>query len=388
MELWIPINNRRKQFAGISRDHLCDIQNGIQYQFPYPVRGGQLESIAGDITEESPDSFVGFKPFHRAKYVVLHHRQRKAGNLSREVYALTSTEVEQLLAVVISHLGSPTSSVRPVCLEEAEREVSGEQSVPLALPASLRKEQTHSGSGKLHVYGAIGALKRPVVLGKSLLMELFDDLVGRQVTPLGVVLGCAQLNHAYQMALDVTAGDELNKICTCKPAVNQQIVEAYSALDGVLHHIDGFIGLLHGVLLDAFFNTLASIVGRKTLTALLVRQALFPVWPTALLPMKREVEEQLAHAIAQKQRQTFVAEDTLMLDMREHLANKLTLTSALWSVSVIDNQADWLVMLSLCAAADLTQQLEVHRIQQLAPLDITIIHKTIEHVLLTTEQAA
>ena len=388
MELWIPINNRRKQFAGISRDHLCDIQNGIQYQFPYPVRGGQLESIAGDITEESPDSFVGFKPFHRAKYVVLHHRQRKAGNLSREVYALTSTEVEQLLAVVISHLGSPTSSVRPVCLEEAEREVSGEQSVPLALPASLRKEQTHSGSGKLHVYGAIGALKRPVVLGKSLLMELFDDLVGRQVAPLGVVLGCAQLNHAYQMALDVTAGDELNKICTCKPAVNQQIVEAYSALDGVLHHLYGLVGLLHGVLLDAFFNTLASIVGRKTLTALLVRQALFPVWPTALLPMKREVEEQLAHAIAQKQRQTFITKDALMLDMGEHLADELTLTPALWSVSVIDNQADWSFMRRLCASTDLTQQLEVHSIQQLAPFDITVIHVTIEHVFLTTEQVA
>ena len=58
------------------------------------------------------------------------------------------------------------------------------------------------------------------------------------------------------------------------------------------------------------------------------------------------------------------------------------------SVSVIDNQADRLVMLSLCATADLTQQLEVHRIQQLAPLDITVIHKTIEHVFLTTEQAA
>ena len=77
-----------------------------------------------------------------------------------------------------------------------------------------------------------------------------------------------------------------------------------------------------------------------------------------------------------------------MLDMGEHLTDELTPAAALRSVSVIDNQADWLVMLSLCAAADLTQQLEVHRIQQLAPLDITIIHKTIEHVLLTTEQAA
>ena len=104
--------------------------------------------------------------------------------------------------------------------------------------------------------------------------------------------------------------------------------------------------------------------------------------------MKREIEKQLAHPIAQKQCKTFVAKDGLVLKVRENLADELTLTSALRSVSVIDNQADRLVMLSLGAAADLTQQLEIHRIQQLAPLDITIIHKTIEHVLLATEQAA
>ena len=388
MELWIPINNRRKQFAGISRDHLCDIQNGIQYQFPYPVRSGQLESIAGDITEESPDSFVGFKPFHRAKYVVLHHRHRKAGNLSREVYALTSTEVEQLLAVVISHLGSPTSSVRPVCLEEAEREVSGEQSVPLSLPSPLREEQADGGSCELHINGAVGALQCPVVLCKSLLLELLDNLVGRQVAPLGVVLGLAKLNHAYQMALDVAARYEPHEGSAGKPAVNEQIVESDTPLDGILHHLYGLVGLLHGVLPDTLFHALARVVGRETLTALFVRQALFPVWPTALLPMKREVEEQLAHAIAQKQRQTFITKDALMLDMGEHLADELTLTPALWSVSVIDNQADWSFMRRLCASTDLTQQLEVHSIQQLAPFDITVIHKTIEHVFLTTEQVA
>ena len=104
--------------------------------------------------------------------------------------------------------------------------------------------------------------------------------------------------------------------------------------------------------------------------------------------MKREVEEQLAHAIAQEQCQALVAQDGLVLKVREHLADELTLASALGSVSIIDNQTDRLVVMTLCIAANLTQQLEVHRIQQLAPLDITVIHKTIEHVLLTTEQAA
>ena len=32
MELRIDINNRRKQFAGIGRDDLCDFQYGVQYE--------------------------------------------------------------------------------------------------------------------------------------------------------------------------------------------------------------------------------------------------------------------------------------------------------------------------------------------------------------------
>ena len=388
MELGILINDCGKQFAGIGRDYLCDFQDGVQYQFPYPVRCGQLESTCGGFAEESSDGLVGLKPLHRAKYVILHHGQREAGNLRREVHALTSAEVEQLLAIAISHLNSPAGSVRPVCLEKTEREVCCEQSVPLSISASLREEQTDGGASKFHIYRATGAFERPVVLGASLLLEFLDNLIGCQITPLGVVFGLPQFNHTNQMTLDVSAGNKTDEVCTGEPAVNEQIVESDAALDGILHHLDGLVNLRHRVLLDAFLDSLSAMILAIPCFALLVRQPLLLVRLAPLFAMKREIEEQLTHAIAQQQRQTFVAEDALMLDMGEHLADELTLTSALRSVSIIDNQADWLVMLSLCAAADLTQQLEVHRIQQFAPLDITVIHKTIEHVLLTAEQAA
>ena len=100
MELWIPVNNNRKQFAGIGRYDFCDFQDGIQYEFPYPVRGGQLESISRGFTEEGSDGLVGLKPLHRTQYVVLHHRQCEAGNLCGEMYTLALAEVQQLLAVV------------------------------------------------------------------------------------------------------------------------------------------------------------------------------------------------------------------------------------------------------------------------------------------------
>ena len=101
MELRIGINNRRKEFTSICRDYLCNFQDGDQYQFPYPVRGGQLKNTSCGFTEERSDGLVGLKSLHCTKYVILHHGQREAGNLRREVYALTSAEVEQLLAIVI-----------------------------------------------------------------------------------------------------------------------------------------------------------------------------------------------------------------------------------------------------------------------------------------------
>ena len=388
MELRIDINNRRKQFTGIGRNHLCDFQDGVKNKFPYPVRYRQLESTRSDITEERSDGLVCLKPFHRAKNVVLHHRQREAGNLSREVYALTLAEVEQLLLVVICHLGSPSHGVGTVCLEETEREVCCKQSVPLPIPASLGKEQAHGGSRKLHVNSAISALQRPVVLGKPLLLELLDNLVSSQVTPLSVILGLTQLDHAYQMALDVTAGNQTNKVGTGKPAVNEQIVETDATLDGILHHLNSLLGLLHGVLLDALLNTLSSVVGRESFTALLVREPLLLVGLPAFLSVNREVKEQLAQTVGKQKCHTLVPQFHPMLYMGEYLADKLRLHATLGSVSVIDNQADRLVMPGLCAMTDLPQQLEVHRIEQLAPLNVTIIHETIEHVLLTTEQAA
>ena len=388
MELRIDINNRRKQLAGIGRDDLCDFQYSVKYQFPYSVRYRQLESIRCDLTEECPKSLVCLKPLYRTKYVVLHHGQRKAGNLCREMHTLASAEVEQLLAIVVGHLGSPSHGVGTVCLEETEREVCGKQSVPLPILASFGEEQTDGGSCKLDVNSAVRALQGPVMLDQSFLMKALDNLIGLQITPLSVVLGLAQLDHTNQMALDVAAGNQADEVCAGKPAVNEQIVEADTTLDGILHHLDGLVGLLHGVLLNTFLDTLTGIVGRETLTALLVRQSLLLFWLPTLLSVQREVKEKLAQSISIKQSHALIAKDGLVQDMGEHLSDELTLASALRIVRIINNQTDGTLMGCVGTAADLTHQLEVHGIQQFAPLNVTIIHKTIEHVLLTTEQAA
>ncbi len=388
MELRIDINNHRKQFTGIGRDNLCDFQYGVQYKFPYPVRYRQFESIAGDITEECPKSLVCLKPLHRAKDVVLHHGQCKTGNLCREVHTLAPAEVEQLLAIVVGHLGSPSHGVGTVCLEETEREVCGKQPVPLSILASLGEEESNGSSCKFDVNSAVRALQSSVMLDLSFLMKAFDNLIGLQVPPLGVVLGLAELDHAKQVAFDVTAGNQANEVCTGKPTIHQQIVETDTSLDGKLYHLDGFLCLLHGILLDALLDTLVGIVCRESLAELLVRQSLLLVGLPAFLSVNREVEEQLAQSIGIEQSHALVAEDGLVQDMGEYLSDEFALTPAFRSIRVIDNQADWLVMRCFRTTADFSEQLEIHRIEQFAPLNVTIIHKTIEHVLLTTEQAA
>lgn len=58
MELRIGINNGRKQFAGIGREQLRDFQDGVQYQFPDPVRCGQLETTSCCLTEKCSDGLI------------------------------------------------------------------------------------------------------------------------------------------------------------------------------------------------------------------------------------------------------------------------------------------------------------------------------------------
>jgi len=118
MELRILIDNRGKQFTGISRDKLGYCQDGIHYKFPYLVRYGQLESVIGDFREQSPEGFIRLKTLYRTQYVILHHGECKTGNLCREMYRLTFAQIEQSLAIVIGYFRGPSNSVSPVCFQK------------------------------------------------------------------------------------------------------------------------------------------------------------------------------------------------------------------------------------------------------------------------------
>jgi len=77
-----------------------------------------------------------------------------------------------------------------------------------------------------------------------------------------------------------------------------------------------------------------------------------------------------------------------MQKMRMNLADKFCFLSSLGNIGVIDNQTNRSVSLGIGASANLSEQLRVHHVEQIAPSDIAIIHKPIEHVLFTFKHAA
>jgi len=388
MEPGILINNSSKQLTGVSRDKLSYCQDGIHNKFPYLVRHGQLESVIGDFGEQSSEGFIRLKTLYRTQYVVLHHGEREAGNLCREMHRLAFAQIEQGLAIAIGYFRGPSYRVSPVCFQEAEGQIRCEKSVPLAISSSLAEEQADSGAGELRVYSAVCALERLVPLAEPQLLKLADNLLGIHVAIFSTVFRLAELNHSKEIALDVAAGDEADEVGIREPAVAQEVIKADAVLDGVLNHLDGLVGLLPRVLLDAFFHGFTLVALRKAGFPLFIREPLLAVWILALFSMEGKVEHELAEAICEEQREALVSENALMQNMRMNLADKFGCLPCLLSVGVIDNQTNRLVTLGIGASANLSEKLCVHHVEQIAPPDIAVIHKTIEHVFLTVKHTA
>lgn len=191
------------------------------------------------------------------------------------MYTWILSTVEWLLAIVINHLGSPMGCVCTVCQEKTEREACRKQSIPMSIPASLREEQTDGSSCELHINSAICAPLCPVVLGRSLLLVLLDNLVGYQVAPLGVEFGIAKFDHANLVTYDVSVGNQTNKVCKGKSIINQQIVNTDATRHDILHHLDGLVYLRHCMLLDAIIAILSTMLFAIEIFTFLVRHTSF-----------------------------------------------------------------------------------------------------------------
>src|SRR5574344_168775 len=387
MKLIITIKQSIKQFTGIGRYQFSYFQDGIQYKFPYFVRYGQFERVASDFCKKFANGFVGFKTFHCAEDVVLHHRECYVCNLCGEVYRLASAEAKRTLAVAIGDLRCPAPAIQAVSLKETQCCICRQQTVPLSLVSPFAEIKTNGRAGKVDINHAVCTFESCIVLAESKIMKFPDNLFGSKIPVLSLVSCFAQFNHTQQITFDMSTGYQTDKVRIGKPTVHQQIVKANASLNGILHHLDGFVGLLHRVLFDSLVHFLTCMTLVISAVAFFISEPLFAVGVFAFLTMQRKIEQHLTHSIGQEQGKAFVTKYALLLDVREHLADEFTLLSALRSICIIYNQTDRLVMRH-GAAMDFLQQLEIHCVKQLAPLDIAIIHKTIKHVLFTNEHFA
>ena len=77
-----------------------------------------------------------------------------------------------------------------------------------------------------------------------------DKRLSGIVLAIVVVLCLAHLNHAKVVALDVAGGNEIDDLCTCEPAICEDVVKVYLSGNKTLYHFDHERNLALVILLD------------------------------------------------------------------------------------------------------------------------------------------
>ena len=288
---------------------------------------GKLRGVLGGILEESADSLIGRKPSGSGQQVILHSSDGCTCNLSSEVAHLVLSKSEVRLAILEDNLQRPSHRVYPVCLEEVQLGVGGDESIPVGVLVTLCEEETYVTSCKLHVNGDVVAAETLAVPASflRLVKECNESLSGIVLTVV-MVLGLAHLDHTEVMELDVSGCYEFDDLSTCEPAVFKDIVEVYLFLDETLDHLYHEGNLAFAILL---YPLGSCTVGTPVLLVSGIKLLLLHVVvaPLSLLTNEAEVHEHLSHAVRNAKEQSLEAEYHLVLDMGEYLANHLCLKS-------------------------------------------------------------
>ena len=364
----------------------CDqFKNGLPYSLAY----GQFETVLPRPSEEFTDSLVVHESLHGREDVVLERHEGRTCNLCREVGRLAFPQSEQSLAFLEDDLLGPAPGVNPVCLEESQREVSREQPAPWAALAAANAEEPDMRVCKDDVGTHVPALELAAVLLLASLVLLLDNGRSREILVLETVLGLAllaDLYHSDVVALDVTGADELDNLATCEPAVSQHIAEAYLMLDSPADHLYGEVYLVHRILVKAGLD------GRVLIPLYAVSSGKFllahPIVALpALLAKDAEVEQHLADAVSNAEKEGLEAEDAAVLKMGVDTADILHAATRLGEVRVINHQAR-VVRLMVTANEDLRPKLADEVVHQLAPVGTAIVEELIEHIFTTTKLAA
>ena len=383
------INQGIKHFFIIDGEYLGDGSNQFENRLPDSFTDSQLVAVLSHLPEEFAYGLVVHETFHGREYVVLECHEGRACYLRSEVGRLALAKAEQSLTLLEDDLLRPSSGVNLVCLEESQREVCREQSVPRASLAATDEEQADLGVCKDDIGTDVPALELAAVLLLAPFVQLLDNGRSCEVLTFEAVLGLAfftDLYHADIVTLDMTGADEAHYLGTCKPAVSQYISEADLMLDGSANHLYGEVNLAHGILINTplYGNVIIPFYGVSSGKFLPAHSI---VALPALLAQDGKIEQHLTDAVSDAEKECLEAEDAAVLEMGVDTPDVLHTASRLGEVRVINHQAS-IVRLMVTADDDLSPKLADDVAHQLAPVGTAIVEKLIEHIFTTTKLAA
>ena len=383
------VNQGIQDFFIIDGEYFGDGSHEFKNRLPDSFCDGQFETVLPRLSEELSNSLVVHESLHGREDVVLERHEGRTCNLCCEVGRLAFPQSEQSLAFLEDDLLGPASGVNLVCFGESQREVSREQSAPWATLAAANEEEPDMRVCKDDIGTHVPATELTTVLLLAPLVQFLDDGRGCKVLALKAVLGLALLTDLYHsdvVAPDMTGADELDNLGTCEPAVSQHIAEAYLMPDSPADHLYGEVNLAHRVLVKAGLDgcvliPLYAVSSGKFLLAHPI------VALPALLTKDAEVEQHLADAVSNAEKESLEAEDAAVFKMGVDTPDILHAAPCLGEVRVINHQAS-IVRLMVTANEDLRPKLADNVVHQLAPVGTAVVEELIEHIFTTTKLAA
>ena len=368
----------------------CDFCNDFLQITPDLLCNGELNGFFGHLPEESADGFIIAEASGYRKYVISDGTDCSVRNLGGKVGTLAFAKTQILLAVLYDHLQTPSSGIEFPCPEEIKRDVGGEQTVPLAIPASLYKENPDRYAVKSCVSDDIIRPELAAVFDLFLLLGLpgkggyayftvFSLEAGLSLT----FVRLADLYHPEPMALDVTGFYKPYNICAGKPAVSQHIFEPELVFDCPADHLFGKLNLGHPVFTLSFLVHIR--VAFKTPASLdfLVAETI-PAFLSGF-SNKGEVKQKLRPAVGERHQKTFEAKYASMFQMRIDPADILHCLPGLVKVRVIYYKTT-LLTLGVSPHPYLVPQLGGYALQSLSPCHGRIGDKAVKHIFLSIHE--
>ncbi len=179
---------------------------------------------------------------------------------------------------------------------------------------------------------------------------------------------------------------EANHLRAGEPAVGKQVVKADALSNGSLYHGYHQLDLALPVLFCPRYNGggFISIFGKPRFELLVAHAEV--VLP-ALLPEDGEVEDELALAIRDAQKERFETKDRLVSQVGIHPADVFNTPSCFGKVGIVHHQAHSL-MFVVTSHANLVPYLNGEVVEYLAPIINFVVYETVENILFAAKEAA